>query len=304
MTLKELFPIWAEEKKKQVKISSYSSYVMLYHRYLLPKFGECEDIKEEEVQQWVYELLDREVLAKKSIGDVLICLKMILKFGMKKGLWDYKGFDILFPTSSNRSNKMEVLSKPNYKKLSDYLMENFTFKNIGLLVAMHTGMRIGEICALTWSDIDVINGVISVDKTIQRVYIIEEDGHKHTVLNLDSTKTKASEREIPISKKLLTKFKALKKVVNEDFYVLTNESKPTEPRTYRNYYKEVMRRLDIPPMKFHGLRHTFATYCIEGGADVKTTSVLLGHSNVSITLNTYCHPDMNKKRSVIDKIFK
>jgi integrase len=151
-------------------------------------------------------------------------------------------------------------------------------------------MRIGEVCALRWSDIDVDEGVFRVGRTIQRIYIVDGD-KRYTKLNIDTAKTKNSEREIPISKKLLKQFKAIKKVVNDDFYVLTNDKKPTEPRTYRNYYKDLLGQLKIPPIKFHGLRHTFATYCIEGGADVKTTSVLLGHSNVSITLNIYVHPD-------------
>lgn len=303
MKIKEIVPIWAEEKKKQVKMSSYSAYMLLIANHILPKFGEKEQITEEEAQEWVYNMLDKNILSKKSIGDVLICLKMILKFGAKRKLIEYIEYDIVYPTSSNRNQKLEVLSKDSYKKLTEYLLENFTFRNIGILMALYTGMRIGEICALKWSDIDVDEAVIRVDKTIQRIYVLE-NGKKYTTLSIDSAKTKNSEREIPISKKLLPKFKAIKKVVNNDYYVLTNEKKPTEPRTYRKYYTDLLIQLNIPVIKFHGLRHTFATYCIEGGADVKTTSVLLGHSNVSITLNTYVHPDMNKKRSVIDKIFK
>lgn len=303
MKLKEIIPLWADEKRKQVKVSSYSAYMLLARNYIIPYFGECEDIPEEDVQKWVYDTLESKTLSKKSIVDVVICLKMIMKFGAKRGLIHFGGFDIVYPTSANRVNKLEVLSKSSYKKLSEYLFDNFTFRNIGLLIAMHTGMRIGEICALQWSDVDVDNGVIHVDKTIQRIYIVNER-EKYTTLNIDSAKTKSSERDIPISKKLLRQFKSIKKLVNEDYYVLSNNNKPIEPRTYRNYYKDLLIQLDIPYIKFHGLRHTFATFCIESGADVKTTSVLLGHSNISTTLNTYVHPDLNKKRSVIDKIFK
>lgn len=303
MKLKEIIPLWAEEKKKQVKASSYSVYMLLIRNYIIPFFGDQEDITEEYVQKWVYDTLESKALSKKSIVDVIICLKMIMKFGAKRRLIHFDGFDIVYPTSANRGNKLEVLSKNSYKKLSEYLFDNFTFRNIGLLIAMHTGMRIGEICALQWSDVDVDNGVIHVDKTIQRIYIVDEN-KKYTTLNIDSAKTKSSERDIPISKKLLKQFKPIKKLVNGDYYILSNDKKPIEPRTYRNYYKELLLRLDIPYIKFHGLRHTFATFCIENGADVKTTSVLLGHSNISTTLNTYVHPDLNKKRSLIDKIFK
>jgi integrase len=98
--------------------------------------------------------------------------------------------------------------------------------------------------------------------------------------------------------------KPLKKVVNNEYYVLTNEEKPTEPRTYRNYYKQLMDKLEIPKLKYHGLRHSFATRCIESNCDYKTVSVLLGHSNITTTLNLYVHPNMEQKKRCIAKMFK
>ena len=98
--------------------------------------------------------------------------------------------------------------------------------------------------------------------------------------------------------------KPLKKVVNNDFYVITNEAKPTEPRTYRNYYERLIKRLGIPKLKFHGLRHSFATRCIESKCDYKTVSVILGHSNISTTLNLYVHPNMEQKKKCIDQMYR
>ena len=98
--------------------------------------------------------------------------------------------------------------------------------------------------------------------------------------------------------------KPIKKVVNPSFFVLTNDAKPTEPRTYRNYYKKLIKELDLPDLKFHGLRHSFATRCIKSNCDYKTVSVLLGHSNISTTLNLYVHPNMEQKKKCIDQMFK
>ena len=109
---------------------------------------------------------------------------------------------------------------------------------------------------------------------------------------------------LAMGKELLAMVKPLKKVVNEDFYVLTNDEHPTEPRTYRNYYNSLMKKLDIPKLKYHGLRHSFATRCIEAGCDYKTVSVLLGHSSISTTLNLYVHPNMEQKKRCITKMFK
>jgi len=131
-----------------------------------------------------------------------------------------------------------------------------------------------------------------------------EKSRKHTEVILDTPKTKNSIREIPMTKDLLKMVRPVKKVVNGNFYVLTNEPQPTEPRTYRNYYKRLILSLGLPSMKFHGLRHSFATRCIESKCDYKTVSVLLGHSNISITLNLYVHPNMEQKKRCIDRMFR
>lgn len=94
----------------------------------------------------------------------------------------------------------------------------------------------------------------------------------------------------------------MRPVLYGEYFVLTNDSKPTEPRTYRNYYKRLMKRLGIPDLKFHGLRHSFATRCIEGKCDYKTVSVILGHSNISTTLNLYVHPNLEQKKKCINQM--
>ena len=211
-------------------------------------------------------------------------------------------WDIKYPANS-QSKELEVLSVANHKKILDYVQHNFTFMSLGIYISLSTGLRIGEICALKWSDINVADGKITVQRTIERIYMVEGE-KKHTQLVINTPKTVNSCREIPISKELLAMVKPMKKVVNADFYVLTNEDKPTEPRTYRNYYNRLMEKLDIPKLKYHGLRHSFATRCIEAGCDYKTVSVLLGHSNISTTLNLYVHPNMEQKKRCINKMLK
>jgi integrase len=164
-------------------------------------------------------------------------------------------------------------------------------------------MRIGEICALRWSDINIETGTISINHTIERIYIIEGE-KRHTKLVMSTPKTKNSIREIPMNQELLDLVRPHKKAKNNNYFVLTNNAKPTEPRIYRNYYKQVLKQLDIPNLKFHGLRHTFATRCIESQCDYKTVSVLLGHANISTTLNLYVHPNLDQKRKCIDKMFE
>lgn len=299
--ISKVIEAWKEDKKQYVKKSSYSAYMLLIENHLLPTFGHQIEIKEAEVQKFVFRKLD-EGLSPKTIKDILIVLKMILKFGMKNKVFEYQQFDIQFPTE-RVSPKIDVLSKANQKKIMSHLQEHFTFKNLGIYICLSAGIRIGEVCALTWEDIDTDTGTISIRKTIQRIYVVDGD-IRHTELILDTPKTKNSIREIPMNRDLLKVLKPIKKVVNNSYFVLTNEPNPTEPRTYRNYYKKLMKKLDMPELKFHGLRHSFATRCIESNCDYKTVSVILGHSNISTTLNLYVHPNIEQKKKCIEQMFK
>ena len=301
MEISEVIDLWKKDKKQYVKRSSYSAYMLLIENHLLPSFGNQLSVEESNIQEFVFKKLD-EGLSQKTIKDILIVLKMILKFGLKNKLIEYQPFDVQFPTERERY-EIEVLSKSNQKKIMNYVQEHFTFKNLGIYICLSAGIRIEEICALTWDDIDTEAGIINIRKTIQRVYVIE-DNDRRTELIIDSPKTKNSIRDIPMSKDLLKMLKPIKRVVNSSFYLLTNDAKPTEPRTYRNYYKKLMKKLDMPELKFHGLRHSFATRCIESNCDYKTVSVILGHSNISTTLNLYVHPNMEQKKRCIDQMAK
>ncbi len=293
---------WKEEKKHYVKLSTYSAYCLLCDNHLIPAFAGLSDITEELVQAYVLDEL-KKGLNEKTIKDILIVLKMILKYGVKNHYMDFHQIDIKFPTNHERK-VVEVLTRDNQKKLMDYLYANFTFKNMGIFLCLSSGLRIGELCALKWSDIDMEERVIKVRHTIQRIYITDDGNKKYTKLLIDTPKTKESIRDIPLSADLVKLLRPLKKVVNNEYFILTNEANPTEPRTYRNYYKKVLKDLNIPNLKFHGLRHSFATRCIEANGDYKTVSVILGHSNISTTLNLYVHPNKEQKKKCIDKMLK
>ena len=298
---KEIVELWKNDKQQYVKKSTFAAYSLLIANHLLPAFANKKEIVEDDVQQFVFTKLN-EGLSKKTIKDILIVLKMILRYGVKHNLTYHNQIDIRFPTERDKQG-IEVLSKNNQRKIMDFIKNNFTFQNLGIYLCLSAGLRIGEVCALTWNDIDCDLGVINVTKTIQRIYIIEGD-RRYTEIIIDSPKSKNSIREIPMTKELLRIIKPLKKVVNPSFFVLTNSNTPTEPRTYRNYYKRLIRELGIPLIKFHGLRHSFATRCIESNCDYKTVSVLLGHSNISTTLNLYVHPNMEQKKKCVEQMFK
>ena len=300
-TIREIAAAWKEYKRPYVKQSTMAAYVLILENHILPTFGEDNSLPEQSVQAFVLHKIESG-LSTKSVKDILIVLKMVMKFGVKKEWMTYYEWDIKYPPSSE-NKVLDVLSVTNHRKILNHIQSHFTFMGLGIYISLSTGLRIGEICALKWCDINVTDGILTVNRTIERIYIIEGE-KKHTELVINTPKTKNSCREIPMNKELLGMLKPLKKVVNDDYYILTNDERPIEPRTYRNYYKRLMEKLDIPKLKYHGLRHSFATRCIEVGCDYKTVSVLLGHSNISTTLNLYVHPNMEQKKRCIDKVFK
>ena len=300
-TIGEVAALWKKDKQQYVKQSSIAAYALILENHILPVFGDKVQLTETDVQAFALKKL-QDGLSQKTVKDVLIVLKMIQKFGAKNGDLPFMEWSVKFPTEQTKQ-ELEVLSINNQKRIMQYAIDNFTFRNLGIYICLSTGIRIGEVCALKWGDINIATETISINRTIERIYVI--DGEKrHTEVVIGTPKTKNSLREIPMSKELLKIVRPLKKVMNDEYFILTNEAKPTEPRTYRNYYKQLLKQLGIPDLKFHGLRHSFATRCIESQCDYKTVSVILGHANISTTLNLYVHPNMEQKKKCINQMCK
>lgn len=300
-TIREVASLWKKEKQLYVKQSTLFAYVLIIENHIVPALGNKRELTEEDVQEFVLQKL-RKGLSQKTVKGILIVLKMIQKFGSKHHFLPIAEWSVKYPTEQ-RKEELEVLSVDNQRKIMKYVINNFSFRNLGVYISLSTGMRIGEICALKWSDINLKRESICVNRTIERIYIIK-DGKRHTELVMGTPKTKNSIREIPIDCELMKLISSYATKANQDHFVLTNKTKPTEPRTYRNYYKKLLKQLNIPNLKFHGLRHSFATRCIESQCDYKTVSVILGHANISTTLNLYVHPNMEQKRKCINKMFE
>lgn len=298
-TIKELSSEWIEDKKKYVKRSTYALYSVLLENQILPAFGASRSLDEAEVQDFIFKKISSG-LSRKSVKDIVAVIKMIKRYGIRNGVLEPAEWCLKFPMPPAK-NVPVVMSLQDQKKILHYIEMNFTLKSLGIYVCLLTGMRIGEICALKWKDIDLEYGIFHVRRIIERIYIIE-DGQRRTELLIGTPKTVSSLRDIPISRSLLRILKPLKKIINEDNYFLTNGQRPLEPRSYRAYYLRLLKMLGVQKVKFHGLRHSFATRCIEAGCDYKTISSILGHADISTTLNLYVHPDIAQKKKCIDKM--
>lgn len=299
MTLKEAATLWKDDRKRFIKTSSYAMYLNHIRLHIIPTFGEKTDLSEKEVQMYVLELLENGVAAS-TVRDIVTVLKMIVRYGAQMGVWAFPIWNIKYPSTVGRK-EIEVLSREDHQAILDHIRSNLDSRSAGIYICLSTGLRIGEICALQWKDIDMGRMILHVRDTLERVYTPEND-ESHTQLLLSSAKTHNSIRDIPLTKdlgRLLTNLLHGKKP--EDF-VLSGSERPLEPRTYRNYYHHYIKSAGLPYVRFHGLRHSFATRCIESGCDYKTVSVLLGHSNISTTLNLYVHPNNEQKLKCMETV--
>lgn len=297
-SFQEVSKIWCDAKRPIVKHSTMCAYMLTLQTHLLPHFGEMTVIIESQVQQFVIDKCSSG-LAKKTVRDIVAVLKSIVKYGGKHKIFPPGEWEIEYPTDTH-ARRLPTLALNHQRVLMCYLIEKPTQQNIGILLALCTGMRIGEVCALKWEDVDFNQKVITVKQTVGRVYNCES---KSTEKINSSPKTSNSYREIPISKQLLKSLRMVKKISLSPF-VVGNSMHSKEPRSYRDYFARLLKRLNIPPIVFHGLRHTFATRCIESQCDYKTVSVILGHSNVATTLNLYVYPNLNQKKRCIERMSK
>ncbi len=299
---------WLIEKKDFVKESTYANYSNSVFNYIIPKLGNyyLSDLNHKIIQDFLIELFKNGKkkgnggLSEKTIKDITIIIKGSLKKAINEDKVKHIELTFNYPKTNNEK-KIYVLTKHEQKKLRDYVLENLSNKSIGILISMFSGIRIGELCSLKWEDVDFKKGILTINKTIQRIYVKDKEKNISKII-ITEPKTKNANREIPINKNFLEILKQLKS--SNDDYILTGTNKFIEPRTYRKYFNKVLKITNIKHFNFHSLRHTFATNCISLGIDYKTVSELLGHANVNITLNLYVHPRLSQKKKCIDLICK
>lgn len=296
---------WFESTKTQIKESTRNKYQNMLDSYILPAY------ENRPLDSITYDFIDSHCssllvyggkkgtgLSSKTVTDVLSVIRNILKFAIRKGMYvpcDGSAIQIKLSTKP-----MRVLSKTEQEQLCKYLLEDPEPCNIGILICLFTGLRIGEICALRWEDVSFSEQTIYVHHTLQRVQDKSKDKTKTKII-ITTPKSSCSIRTIPIPEELGIILAAHKKTFYG--YLLTNnDCKFIEPRTMQNKFKKALQASGVEEANFHALRHTFATRCIELGFDVKSLSEILGHATVNITMNRYVHPTLELKKENMKKL--
>ena len=287
---------WLLYKKLTVKMSTYYNYKYIVDNYLNKKFKDyrLEEFLDFNINPTILELSEK--LSPKTIKGIVSTLVSILNYAEEK----YKVRFHLEPVAMPKPKiyELQVLTPREQVKLEQFCLNSYEQKYIGIVIALYTGMRIGELCALTWGNIDLKNKRIQVRKTLQIIYLQKSK----TQILIDSPKSSKSIRKIPMNDKVFEILKNLKNKNEDTDFLLTGDKRYIEPRRYQYSFSKVLKELGLKDYNFHILRHTFATNCIKVGMDPKSLSEILGHSTVNITLNKYVHSSDKIKKKFLQKL--
>lgn len=235
-------------------------------------------------------------LSAKSVRDIGVLIKAALRAAVAEYHFPCDALNAKLPKAKQR--KIEPFSSWELDRLGKALSSSANHKDVGILLSVNGGLRLGEVCALRVSDIDFQSGTVSIVREVLRIKL----GAK-TQLVIQTPKSESSVRTVPLPADALAYLKKAVAGLPQDAYILTGRvNKPMEPRTYQYYFESILRRCGIRKRCYHTLRHTYATRCIEKGIDIKSVSEMLGHADVVTTLRLYVHPSMDSKKSAIQKI--
>lgn len=297
----EIISNWFNAQKINLKPSSIIKYKSLIENHIFPELGhrKLRELNSDlfyaflESQRMNGNKKNGRMLSASSLQTMLYILNASIKYAASKNMVAY--FSIRLTGSGKETAPVQILEQHEEDTLDKFLSTHINRRNLGIMLSLYCGLRIGEVCALQWTDIDTKNAVLYVRRTVQR--ITDFSGKSKTKIHVGSPKSKSSVRAIPIPSFLVPIIFMLEQEDPPDAYVLTGSiDRPLEPRTFQYYFAQILNISGIEKLNYHTLRHTFATNCIALGFDIKSLSEILGHSNVSITLNKYVHPSMQQKR--------
>lgn len=307
---------WLSMKKGDgIRESTYNKYHNICHKYLIPGLGDvrCCDITQEMLEGYVDDLV---CLADSTVGTVITVVNSIMAMAADEGAAGRVRL------RSRRAERTDIAmpTKEEIERLIRLMVggdgERPDVSRVGILLCLFTGIRIGELCALRWSDIDLENKVMRVEKTLQRLQNLSGNenvmsvpssgkGRKSaglTYLAVSSAKTSSSRRTVPLQPSLVELLTEARDAPQPGVFFLSGTACPVEPRTMEYRFKRYLKEAGLRDYRFHILRHAFATRCVELGLEVKTLSEILGHSSSGITMNKYVHPTLEMKRAFIDKV--
>ena len=305
-TFEEIANQWLDWKRERVKESSLAVYDQCLRKQILPDLGHvlladltestCNELLKRKIEQG--NSRNQSPLSWKTVSDMRSVLHMVLLYASNHGFPQLAAIHLTLKTPMQ--SDMQVLTWDEQSLLMEYLVAHLSSVNLGILIAMFSGLRIGELCGLRWSDFDFRYGIIRVSRTVIRIRDITGETGNKTKLKITNPKTAHSIRTIPIPSDIITIIEPL--CGDQDSYLLTGTHQFMEPRRLHDKFKAILKTVGLPDYRFHALRHAFASRCIEQNFDIKTLSEIMGHSSVKITMDRYVHPSLDFKKMQMDRL--
>lgn len=291
LTVEEVMMGWLSSVKIRAKESSIGGYRTKLNVHILPYYKgiKFDRLTAVDADRFTQEKLAAGLSAK-YVSDMVVMLKSASKWAAKNlGCADVFSLAELPKVKRKEPVLLEISDQ---KKLKNTLEKSDDTTSLGVFLAVYSGVRIGELCALKWSDIDLKNGVLHISKTVQRISV--EDEKSKTAVMITTPKTEKSVRDIPLPKFVVQKLKRFRR--SGECYLLSGTKALVEPRCFTNRFKRLLKKAGVPSIRFHALRHCFATSCLQCGFDIKTLSEILGHAGADTTMRIYVHSSMERKR--------
>lgn len=303
----DLLDRWLSSSKLKIKESTCARYSHLIRTHIKPCLGEyaINEITAHKIENFMLQQLTEGRLdhagglSFKTVADMLVIIKSTMEYAQYEDIT--VSCDLSKLTVKKQEKEMRVLTIDEQKLLVNVLTKDMDRSKFGVLLALYTGIRIGELCALQWEDICLSQSTLKIKKTMQRIQVTDGVALTKTKIIITEPKSKCSVRNIPLPAfliEMVNKFAT----VPQAFILSGEANRYVEPRTMQNRFKSYVAESGIKNANFHALRHTFATRCVEVGFEIKSLSEILGHANVNITLNRYVHSSFELKHINMNKL--
>lgn len=292
---------WLKTNRGSYRASTYVKYAVTLEKHIKPALGGYYPlaINDSVTAAFGDKLLFEDKLAPKTVRDILTVLRSILKYTAKQFPGVFPQTEIRYP--KDKAKGIRVLTEEEQKRLIRYLLKDLDECKFGILLALLTGMRIGELCALRWENISFADNTLKIAATMQRLKNMDLNNKSKTKVIIGSPKSDASKRIIPMNAAAVKLCERMR-LENSSAFILTGTSAYMEPRLLQYRMERYTKDCGLEGVHFHTLRHTFATRCVEAGFELKSLSEILGHADTSTTLNRYVHSSMELKRCNMNRL--
>ena len=320
-TLAQWAEWWLETYVKPVaKPSGYEHYYDNIHKHIVPRLGtyKLSELTTPVVQKFLNYVAERGnlrnggPLSPKSIKNMRVVLDVCCKRAVADG---YMAANPVPATVFRHcpTQGIEILTEENQKTLEEWLFQNLSLQDAGIIQGLYSGMRLGEVCAARFRNYDPVKRCLYVEETVRRISDFDRSSEcqPRTKLVFSSVKTKSSQRKLPLPDVLNSligfQYQRFGEMFGhapgpDDFIFFNSKGGVTDPDNLSHYFGDVLEGLGLPHIKYHALRHTFASRAVEKGVDVATVAGLLGHADVTTTTHYYVHPREEAMRRAMSSL--